>query len=307
MKQDNNGLPNKVFKWVINEVSPSAIVQSVKRLKGSTSSTLHSISLRDNRSNYDVVLRQFDNKEWLQQEPDLAFHEAESLRLASNGGVTTPDIIAFDKEGAVCGNPLVLMTRLNGVVDILPGNMEHWVYELAHALVKIHTLNAVEFQWTYFTYHDVTKLEVPNWTKDPEVWKKAIDVVNGPQPIVSKQLIHRDYHPTNVLWEDNKVSGVVDWVNACYGPAGIDVGHCRLNLVKLYGVHVADQFLSAYLSLAGEAFTYDVYWDILSLMDGGGADVYPGWEVFGVKGLTEEMMEKRLDIYLKSLINGLVN
>ncbi|WP_404451005.1 aminoglycoside phosphotransferase family protein [Virgibacillus necropolis] len=305
MKLKDNDLPTEVIKWIINAVNPNATVNSIERLKGSTSSTLHSISLQVNQSNYDVVLRQFDNKKWLQEEPDLAFHEAESLRFAADVEVPTPSIIAFDEGGIVCGNPLVLMTKLDGAVDILPANMDHWVRELAHSLVKIHAVDTTDFQWTYFTYNDKTKLEVPSWSKVPDVWQKAIDIVKGPQPTVSKQFIHRDYHPTNVLWKNNKVSGVVDWVNACYGPAGIDVGHCRLNLVKLYGVQVADQFLSAYLSLAGETYTYDVYWDILSVMDGG-SDVYPGWEVFGVKGLTDGMMEKRLDTYLKSLINRLV-
>ncbi|MFD0682267.1 MULTISPECIES: hypothetical protein [unclassified Paenibacillus] len=26
------------------------------------------------------------------------------------------------------------------------------------------------------------------------------------------------------------------WVNACRGPAGIDIGHCRLNPAMLFGV-----------------------------------------------------------------------
>jgi hypothetical protein len=30
----------------------------------------------------------------------------------------------------------------------------------------------------------------------------------------------------NVLWEENGISGIADWINACMGPIGIDVAHC---------------------------------------------------------------------------------
>lgn len=51
----------------------------------------------------------------------------------------------------------------------------------------------------------------------------VFDFVREPRPQVKPCFIHRDYHPTNILWVDDKVSGVVDWVNACRGPAGIDI------------------------------------------------------------------------------------
>ncbi|WP_081412680.1 phosphotransferase [Fictibacillus gelatini] len=32
-------------------------------------------------------------------------------------------------------------------------------------------------------------------------------------PDARNGFIHRDYHPCNVLWEDGRLTGVVDWVN----------------------------------------------------------------------------------------------
>jgi hypothetical protein len=51
-------------------------------------------------------------------------------------------------------------------------------------------------------------------------------------------------------------------------------------------------------------FTYDPYWDLLSLIEIliGPPKVYPGWTAFGVTGLTDELMEERLDSYLLSLL-----
>src|SRR5690625_5015364 len=307
MKNDiQHHLGERMIQWVKNTVDSHAVVESIEQLKGSTSSTLHKISLRSNQGMQNVVVRQFDNEEWLEEEPDLARHEAESLRLAAKVDVKTPEIIAFDETGSKCGTPAVLMTMLGGTVELKPKNMGIWLDELASALVKIHKVEAANFPWSYFTYNDIASLEIPSWSSAPKAWEKAIEIVKGPQPTYKACFIHRDFHPTNVLWQDGKVNGIVDWVNACRGPAGIDVGHCRLNLAQLYDVATVDSFLKAYQRYAGDTFRYDPYWDFLSLIDilFGPPTVYPGWAAFGVSGLTDQMMAERLDKYVDSLASS---
>ncbi|MFB7303047.1 phosphotransferase family protein [Heyndrickxia sporothermodurans] len=295
-------LSDQVLDWVRKSVGSTTEIRSIKRLYGGTSSIVHHLSFTTG----DVVLRQFDNEEWLKEEPDLARHEAESLRKAMKTPIPTPEIIAFDETGDECGGmPAVLMTKLEGTVQLKPQQMERWLAEMAESLVQIHSVQADDFPWTYFTYKDLAKLEIPDWSSYPELWGAVFDFVRGPRPQVRPCLIHRDYHPTNILWVDDKVSGVVDWVNACSGPAGIDIGHCRLNLAMLYGVSAADAFLSAYEKLAGYSFSYHPYWDLLSLIDilFGPPEVFPGWIAFGMTSLTDQMMVERLDQYMKSVLN----
>ncbi|MEV5030524.1 phosphotransferase family protein [Paenibacillus sp. LPE1-1-1.1] len=298
-------LPERLLKWAAAAVHPLAAVQSVDRLHGGMSSIVHSITLMVLGVESKVVLRQFDNADWLKQEPDLALHEAESLRWAAKTGVPTPRILAFDETGRDCGIPAVLMTQLEGSVDLQPPNMALWVDGLAKTLAQIHTTEANGHPWSYFTYNDVSSLEAPSWSGNKDSWNKIIAIVKGPRPDTKPCFIHRDYHPTNVLWHHNQISGVVDWVNACQGPAGIDVGHCRLNLAQLYGKKTADAFLTAYEKHAGPAYHYEPYWDCLSLIDilFGPPSVYPGWPAFGVTGLTDALMAERLDDYMLSLLD----
>ncbi|UJL46806.1 aminoglycoside phosphotransferase family protein [Virgibacillus sp. NKC19-16] len=172
---------------------------------------------------------------------------------------------------------------------------------------KIHAVEVSDFPWIYFSYNDISKVEIPEWSSVPDVWEKAIAIAKGPRPNAKNNFIHRDYYPANVMWRDGAVSGVVDFVNACQGPSGIDIGHCRVNLAMLYDVKTADGFLDAYNRLAGKAFTYDLYWDLISLMDMLSEEypkVYPGWKEFGVIGLTDKMMEERLDQYVVHLMRA---
>lgn len=284
-------------------MNPDTVITDVKRLKGSTSSTLHGITLMDGDVTKDVVLRQFDNEEWLKKEPDLVNHEAASLTVASLSRVPAPDMIACDETGEECGVPVVLMSYLNGYVNLLPDDWTQWLKELAMALVGIHEIEPTDFPYSYYRYQDIQSFDVPTWSSVPDKWERAIAYIQKPAPDYEPHFIHRDYHPANVLWENNVVSGVVDWVNACVGPQGVDVGHMRVNLAQLHDVETADAFLKWYSSINND-FTYDPYWDIVSLIDilFGRPEVYPGWCAFGVTELTDDMMIERLDRYVSRLV-----
>ena len=283
--------------WIQHELGVP--VKSMSRLPGSTSSILYTVETEKSAA----VLRQIDNAEWFMEEPDLVQHEASSLQKASAGGLPAPSLIAFDEKGEASGLPSLLMTKIEGKVELLPNDFTKWTDGLAKMLAAIHRVTANDFPWVYASYTNREEVKIPEWTKKPAVWRIAFDRLHGDIPAFRETFIHRDFHPANVLWENGKVSGVVDWPNACRGPAGIDVGHCRVNLALLYGVEVADLFLTAYKKHVGSLFTYDSYWDIVSAFDflDGPPTVYSGWAAFGVTGLTDAMMEERMDAFVESL------
>src|SRR5699024_12786739 len=111
-------------------------------------------------------------------------------------------------------------------------------------------------------------------------------------------------HRAQVVWDEDTVSGVVDWVTACIAPLAVDVGPCPVNLAQLYSVETADAFLDCYRAL-NHHFVYAPSWDIVSLVDilSGEPEVSPGWRAFGVTDLTNHMMKERLDRYALSLVS----
>lgn len=303
--ESHDKLPPEALRWVARSVGAGSQIESVTPLTGATSSVLHGIEIKHRSRRLSVVLRRFVNAEWLGEEPELARHEAASLVRAARAGTPVPELIAFDESGAECGVPATLMTRLAGRVELKPENLDAWLHRLAEAVAPFHALDADDFPWAYFPYaKHPSGFAPPQWSRFPQHWEKVFDIVAGPRPEARECFIHRDYHPTNVLWQDGRVSGVVDWVNACRGAAGFDVAWCRLNLSKLYGLGAADRFLGAYESLAGAGFAYHAYWDLMALVEvlPGPPDVYEGWPAFGVHHLDEEVMRERVDDYLSSLM-----
>lgn len=295
---------SNALRWVAEEVGSGAKIKSVSRLAGATSSVLHSIEVESNKETLRLVLRLFVDEEWLKLEPDLALHEASNLIVASKAHVPTPQLVAFDEKGEHCGVPATLMTMLSGSVELQPKDFQAWLHRLAEAIIPVHELEAPPHPWSYYVYYDISRLKPPGWSKFPELWERAIEIAAGPPPQARTCFIHRDYHPTNVLWQKERVSGIVDWVNACLGAASVDVAWCRLNLAKLYGPESADGFLRAYKSLAGASFSYHPFWDLAAVMEllPGPPDVYEGWLDFGIQHLNEEIMLERMDDYLFSIM-----
>ena len=285
--------------WVENVTDDK--IQSAQQMAGSTSSTLY--RLQTNRR--ELVLRVFDNAEWLAEEPDLARHEAAVLERTQTLALPAPNVVAYDETGASCGGlPVILMTFLPGEINLQPANIDDWLRQLAETLVTIHNLPVDDFGWSYFPWGEIKGQSVPEWTTTPENWRRAIEIAEGPEPSYREVFLHRDYHPMNVLWQGQTLCGVVDWVNACRGPAGVDLAHCRTNLVAMYGLDAADHFLSYYEQVIGPSFTYDPYWEIIGLVSelAYPVEVYLPWAGFGLTGITVKSVQAGLDAYIASVL-----
>jgi aminoglycoside phosphotransferase (APT) family kinase protein len=276
---------NPLGTWVARETGGSIGPQ----LEGSTSSTLHYVLIDGNPL---LVVRAFTNAKWLASEPDLASHEAAALRAVARIDFPTPRLVAVDATGEEAGVPAVIMTRLPGRVDLPREPSDRWLALLARPLSIILVTPADDFPWTYDPWVDETSLLPPVWSPKPELWKRAFATYLSALPEEPPAFLHRDYHPTNVLWDNGAVSGVVDWVNACTGPPSSDVAHCRLNLALMYGVDVADRFTSMIDP------DYDRTWDLAPALSGlDEPDVYPPWNTFGLS-LTAGLVRERLEEFV---------
>lgn len=134
-----------------------------------------------------------------------------------------------------------------------------------------------------------------------------IDIVRemAARPFVDSEcvFVHRDFHAANVLWRDGRVSGVVDWVNACRGPAAVDVAHCRTDLTLLQGPWAAEQFLRSY-SQAAAGYAHDWRWDLDSILDMCFPEptYYEPWQAFGLDAIAPAVLRQRIDEHLKSVL-----
>jgi aminoglycoside phosphotransferase (APT) family kinase protein len=294
------GLPLRALDWLEDALGPGVLL-SAHPLRGATSSTLFRLQTK---AGPDLVLRLFTNQDWLVEEPDAPRREAANLLKMRPYNLPVPELVALDPDGSRCGVPALVMTSLPGRVDLTPADMDGWLSQLAELLPRLHAFELTGHPWRYAPYQDLAKLQVPGWSRFPGRWEQAIRIARRPFPDFQPTFIHRDYHPVNVLFEGSRLCGLVDWPNACAGPVGVDVAHCRLNLASMYGLAVADRFLEHCQAAMSTYWQHDPFWDLMSVMDGlpDPPDVYPPWLDFGLQDLVPALMEERLEAYLASLL-----
>ena len=139
---------------------------------------------------------------------------------------------------------------------------------LAEVAAAIHDTDPGTFEHHYFRWFDDVPFRAPPGAREPGLWERALHLLRErPMPSYRPTFIHRDFHPGNVLWRRRRCSGVVDWVNACRGPAGCDVATCRGELIRLRGVEVADRFRRVYEAVTGEP--QHAYWELVSIFEHG--------------------------------------
>jgi len=292
--------------WLRDKLEIPSDQLRLTKMKGATSSSVYLIEDANSKTSKRFVLRVMDNKKWLEEEPDNIQHEFNALQEAEKISPLVPKPISFNTQEVGFGYPVLLMSFVPGHIDLKPINIQQWITELSGQLALIHhhtsdTLNT--FPWHYKSWAQKTNLAPPSFSRIPELWKIAIDYVGNGEPQYNAVFIHRDYHPTNVLWQHQKISGIVDWINACQGPAGVDVAHCRTNLALMYGGDVMQAFLNAYCQAAPN-FVYEPYWDLDSLFDMCFPEppFYEPWQEFGLEKIPPEILQQRLDNYLEQIV-----
>ena len=85
-----------------------------------------------------------------------------------------------------------------------------------------------------------------------------------PLPTAEARLLHGDYWPCNVLWNEGEIAGIIDWEDAATGDPLSDLAICRLDLTLIVGVDVRDAFTIHYLEATATEPAALPHWDLVA-------------------------------------------
>ncbi|WP_189220147.1 MULTISPECIES: phosphotransferase family protein [Streptomyces] len=262
----------------------------------------------------DLVLRTFVDPFSVERAEDWLNREAGALLQLAGTGVPAPGLVAVDPTAAHCEYPSLLMTHLTGRTVLDDEGLEPRLHLLARQLVAIHAVRPTERPAGYVTLTTADTVVTPKGA-DTAAWAAAIDVLRKPPPPCEGRFLHRDFQPGNVLFDapperpaDVRITGVVDWAAASWGPADLDVAHCSTNLALLHGPEWGLRFTEAYEEAGGvlaAAASERLYWRV---RDGLACSeevqqVARPWREAGRTELTTRVVEARLDAYVTALMD----
>jgi aminoglycoside phosphotransferase (APT) family kinase protein len=264
--------PEPTLRWAARSVGPGSRIVSLRRFTDGGWHANHALTVvdRDGKA-HQLVLRRWARPEWIMEDPDFtAEREATVLEVISDTPVPAPELVAADPDGEVCDVPTLLITRLPGRPPGLPRDMDAFLGQLARTMTAIHAASEhlrgrVPGYRSY--YYDQRSPAASRWSRRPRLWERALELARADPPPGPRCFIHRDYHPENTLWSRGRLTGVVDWTSAAWGPAAVDTAHMRWNLALTYGLDAADEFIRLHRSLSPDASDDQPYWDLVTVLD----------------------------------------
>jgi aminoglycoside phosphotransferase (APT) family kinase protein len=265
-------LPDQAVRWVTDALGPGSRLLTARRLRPGGWHVNHAVDVAcaDGRVRR-LVLRRWARPGWEADDPDYTVdREVRVLALLAATPVPVPEVVAADPDGSRCGVPAILATRLPGHPPRpADAGSRGFCRQLAGTLALIHDEGdrARAVVVPYRLYYDRARAEPARWMTGSRTWVRAVAAVREAPPPAGPTLIHRDYHPENTLWSRARLTGVVDWTQASWGPPELDVAHMRWNLAADHGQQVADRFLACYRAATGRALANQPYWDLVSLFD----------------------------------------
>jgi Ser/Thr protein kinase RdoA (MazF antagonist) len=251
------GVSAEVRRWILQRCGTGVV--GVRRLPGASSTAVHAVRLADGRR---LVLRRYAWEQFRHDEPDAPVRELAALQHAARHALPVPAVVAADVTGADVGDgvPAILMTRIDGRAHPAPD-----AGRLAALAMALHRVPDDGFAHRYFPWCRATSTRPPRGCRRPHRWERALEIWHSAEPPYTARFVHRDFHPGNLLWRRGRLTGLVDWANACVGPAGMDVATCRWNLADWADTAAADAFVLAYEQASGKR--HHPYWDIAKVLE----------------------------------------
>jgi aminoglycoside phosphotransferase (APT) family kinase protein len=299
-------LPRQASEWARRSLGADGRLVAAEQLRGGWTSEMWLLRFAGEPAH---VLRRMVREPWRTHADGLLQRERAALGLLRDSTVPVAHSIAADTGGADAGAPSLLTTRLPGSLRLHHAT-EGDLTRLAAVLVGIHRISVAPsdrprdfYSWAY-----PERQVVPAWATDRRAWSHAFDVLQGDAPGHDPVLMHRDFHPGNVLWDGDAITGVVDWVETSWGPAALDVAHCQTALSMLHGVAEARAFADAYAAQGGRLPDRRTlrHWQVTDIVGylPDPAKVARPWREAGRADLADALARRRLETWLQAVLHG---
>ena len=166
-------------------------------------------------------------------------------------GFAVPEPYRYDDSSAVTA-PYLLIDWIDGSTELAADDLPGGLDQMARFLVGLHSLDPESLQLPEVDpIEDPCRAVIP-YLPSTEAGRHVNKVLassafeQGHDRCV---LLHGDYWPGNVLWQDGRLVAVIDWEDACFGDPLADLATARVELLCRYDDDAMERFTNRYLAL----------------------------------------------------------
>ena len=211
--------------------------------------------------------------------------EGDVFELLQGTGLPVARLIAADLEAEYTDVPAMLVSRVPGRLRYPAHPSVRFIAEIARAANMIHTLPVPDLVWPWSSQR--ARLERFLQTGRGSGWD-GLREIGIPDAALS--FVHGDLWTGNLLFDDDLVTGIVDWGDAGVGYPGLEVAHAAADLQVGTGSDDAhDHLMDAYEQLRGP-LAHRAWWEVAGFLifPTDPADWLPTWTEAGLPVTADE-------------------
>jgi len=235
------------FAAIAGRLGPGTVLENVARLRGGVSAEVYALTVRDaGAGRRRVVLRQQGVGSHHHRQADAVVTHHALLTALHRAGLPVPEPLLLDTTTATLPAPYMVMTFVPGSTDIAAERVPASLEVMADMLLRIHALSAPGLPGLPPRLDPLP--EVLDYLPDTappglrDYLQDCADSTYRGQPV----LLHGDFWPGNLLWQEDRLAAILDWEDAALGDPLSDLASSRLELTWKYGPEAAARFTRRY-------------------------------------------------------------
>ncbi|HEX3723416.1 MAG TPA: phosphotransferase [Nitrolancea sp.] len=257
------------FRRVVARLDPNATLVHAWALTGGISAQVTALEIaRAGGQTQKLVVRRHGPID-LAHNPQIAADEFRLLQILQTESIAAPAPYFLDASCEIFPTPYLIMEFIEGETDFAPANLADQIRQLASKLAAIHRIDGAHHDLSFLP--EVTEMFTQRLNQRPSTLdnsfsegriRAALTTAWPLPPLNAPVLLHGDYWPGNILWQDGQLAAVIDWEDVAFGDPLADLANARLELLFFYGPDATDDFTRHYLAEAPIDITDLPYWDL---------------------------------------------
>jgi aminoglycoside phosphotransferase (APT) family kinase protein len=307
--------PDQPFEQLVQVLVPQSTLLRMWPLKGGISAEMTALEIRQPDGQMSRMIVRRPGADALKRNPQAAQDEFKLLQMTKSLGLLTQTPYYLDQSGTIFPTPYLVIEYIEGKPVFAPASAD-FILQLATQLAIIHRVDCsklVSFLPTAKGCAETVKQPAHVDTSLDEGRIRATLEAMCPLPQRNASvLLHGDFWPGNILWQDERLVAVIDWEDAQIGDPLIDFALSRLDILWIFGIDALNAFTQQYTSIMMDIdYTNLPYWDLcaaLRLVRLAGADL-AGWAAFfppfGRDDITEQTIRSQYRFFINQAFEKL--
>lgn len=292
---------DRLFHQLVQRVEPRARLLRHWALTGGVSAQVTALEIeRADGETRRLIVRRHGERDRAHNS-HIAADEFRLLQRLTAAGIAAPAPYHLDESGEIFPTPVIVVEFVDGETIFEPADMDDFIEQLTVHLVQVHRVDATDLN---FLPRHSAGFGPPPPVLDESLSEgriRAALTAHGPAtPRNGPTLLHGDYWPGNLLWQDGQLVAVLDWEDAAIGDPLADLANTRLEILWACGPAAMEQFTERYRSMTALDVTDLPYWDLRAALRP--ASKLSTWEL---SPAVEQRMRAQHRIFVERAVGGL--